>query len=216
MDFQSSKPTMPPSMSHHPSADQIISLYDRHATTWNDLRINHFVDRKWIERFRSLLPAAATVLDLGCGSGQPVARYLIDGGASVVGVDSSAQMLALCSTQFPTQAWIHADMRDLVLDRQFEAILAWNSFFHLKPDDQRQMFRIFQHHAAPGALLMFTSGPSHGEALGVFEGETLYHASLDPQEYAMQLTDHGFELLEHIVEDPECGGQTVWLGRRLP
>ncbi|MFJ4347663.1 methyltransferase domain-containing protein [Pseudomonas sp. NPDC089401] len=83
-------------MSHHPSADQIISLYDRHAAAWNDLRANHFIDRKWIERFRSLLPRSATVLDLGCGSGQPVARYLIDAGVSVVGVDSSAQMLALC------------------------------------------------------------------------------------------------------------------------
>lgn len=203
-------------MAHHPSADQIISLYDRHAATWNDLRTNHFIDRKWIERFRLLLPPSAVVLDLGCGSGQPVARYLIQAGASVVGVDSSAQMLALCSKQFPTQTWLHADMRTLALDRQFAAILAWNSFFHLKPDDQRQMFPIFQRHAAPGALLMFTSGPSHGEALGVFEGETLYHASLGPHEYTTLLTDHGFELLEHIVEDAQCGGQTVWLGRRLP
>ncbi|ANC05507.1 methyltransferase [Pseudomonas putida] len=202
-------------MSHHPSADQIISLYDRHAATWNDLRVNHFIDRKWIERFRSLLPPSATVLDLGCGSGQPVARYLIDAGASVIGVDSSEQMLALCSAQFPTQEWIHADMRTLALDRHFAAILAWNSFFHLKPDDQRKMFPVFQRHAAPGALLMFTSGPSHGEALGVFEGETLYHASLDPQEYTALLANHDFELLEHIAEDAECGGQTVWLGRRL-
>jgi trans-aconitate methyltransferase len=203
-------------MSHHPSADHIVDLYDRHALTWNNLRVNHFIDRKWIERFRSFLPPCATVLDLGCGSGQPVARYLIDAGASVVGVDSSMQMLALCREQFPAQQWIHADMRTLALDQQFAAVLAWNSFFHLKPDDQRRMFPIFQRHAAPGALLMFTSGPSHGEALGVFEGETLYHASLDPQEYTEQLTDHGFEVLEHVVEDAECGGLTVWLGRLLP
>lgn len=203
-------------MPHHPSADQIIDLYDRHASTWNKLRTNHFIDRKWIERFGSLLTPSATVLDLGCGSGQPVARYLIEAGAAVVGVDSSTQMLALCSAQFPAQEWIHADMRTLALNRQFDAILAWNSFFHLKPDDQRQMFPVFRRHASPGALLMFTSGPSHGEALGVFEGETLYHASLDPREYTAQLHDHGFELLEHIVEDAECGGQTVWLGRRLP
>ncbi|MBF8745318.1 class I SAM-dependent methyltransferase [Pseudomonas putida] len=203
-------------MSHHPSADQIIDLYDRHASAWNDIRAKHFVDRKWIERFRSLLPPSSTVLDLGCGSGQPVARYLIEAGTSVVGVDSSRQMLALCAERFPAQEWIQADMRTLALDRQFTAILAWNSFFHLKPEDQRRMFPIFQRHAAPGALLMFTSGPAHGEALGVFEGETLYHASLAPQEYTEQLHDHGYEVLDHIAEDAECGGQTVWLARRLP
>lgn len=202
-------------MPYHPSADQIISLYDRHASIWNDLRSNHFVDRKWIERFRSLLPPTATVLDLGCGAGQPAARHLIDAGVSVIGVDSSTQMLALCRNRFPTQEWIHEDMRTLALDRQFAGILAWNSFFHLKPDDQRRMFPVFERHAAPGALLMFTSGPAHGEALGEFQGETLYHASLDPEEYTARLNDHGFEVLEHIVEDAECGGQTVWLARRL-
>ncbi|QXI35850.1 class I SAM-dependent methyltransferase [Pseudomonas promysalinigenes] len=203
-------------MPYHPSADQIVDLYDRHAATWNNLRTDHFIDRKWIERFRSLLSPSATVLDLGCGSGQPIAGFLIETGAYVVGVDSSNQMLALCSAKFPAHEWIHADMRTLALDRQFDAILAWNSFFHLKPQDQRRMFPVFHRHAAPGALLMFTSGPSHGEALGVFEGETLYHASLDPQEYSEQLHHHGFEILDHIAEDAECGGQTVWLVRHLP
>jgi hypothetical protein len=105
-------------------------------------------------------------------------------------------------------------MRTLSLGRQYTGILAWNSFFHLKPDDQRSMFPVFQQHAAPGAILMFTSGPSLGEALGVFEGETLYHASLDAQEYTAQLHQHDFEVLDHIVEDPDCGGQTVWVARR--
>lgn len=201
-------------MSYHPSADQIIDLYNRHAHTWNELRGNRLTERKWIERFHSLLSPAATVLDLGCGSGQPVARYLIEAGLAVTGVDSSEQMLALCRSRFPEHAWAHADMRVLSLDRQYAGILAWNSFFHLKPEDQRRMFAVFQLHAAPGALLMFTSGPSLGEALGTFQGETLYHASLDSDEYTAQLHNHGFEILDHIIEDPDCGNQTVWIARR--
>ncbi|NIF28949.1 class I SAM-dependent methyltransferase [Pantoea sp. Tr-811] len=201
-------------MPHHPSADQIIDLYNRHAQTWNELRGNRLAERKWIERYHALLSPASTVLDLGCGSGEPVARYLIEAGMAVTGVDSSVQMLEICRSRFPEYSWVHADMRRLSLDRQYTGILAWNSFFHLKPDDQRGMFPVFQRHAAPGALLMFTSGTSLGEALGVFQGETLYHASLDAQEYTAQLHDHGFEVLKHIVEDPDCGGQTVWLARR--
>ncbi|WP_329603252.1 class I SAM-dependent methyltransferase [Pseudomonas fulva] len=126
-------------MSHHPSADYIIDLYDRHAFTWHQKRANHFTDRKWIARFGTMLRPSARVLDLGCGSGQPVARHLIGIGACVVGVDSSKQMLPLCSAQFPEQQWIHADMRTLALGCQFDAIIAWNSFFHLKPADQRRM-----------------------------------------------------------------------------
>ena len=106
-------------------------------------------------------------------------------------------------------------MRRLELGREFEGILAWNSFFHLAHDDQRRMFPVFAKHAAPGAFLMFTSGPSHGEAIGQFEGEALYHASLDPREYLSLLQQNGFSLLEHRTEDPESGGLTVWLARRL-
>ncbi|MGJ7549838.1 class I SAM-dependent DNA methyltransferase [Pseudomonas alloputida] len=200
-------------MTHHPSADQIIDLYHRHASTWDRLRGDDLTDHKWIERFQALLQPSDVVLDLGCGSGQPVARFLIEAGLSLVGVDASTKMLAMCRARFSEQQWIHADMRTLQVDRQFAGILAWNSFFHLKPDDQRRMFPVFQKHAAPGAYLMFTSGPSHGEALGEFEGETLYHASLDPHEYISLLQKHGFVVLDHIVEDPACGGLTVWLAR---
>jgi len=200
---------------YHPSADQIIDLYNRNAHAWDQLRGNHFIDRKWIERFRSRLPTGSRVLDLGCGSGQPVAAFLIAAGHAVTGVDSSAQMISLCSGRFPGQEWISADMRRLELGREFEGILAWNSCLHLAHDDQRRMFPVFAKHAASGAFLMFTSGPSHGEAIGQFEGEALYHASLDPREYLSLLQQNGFSLLEHRTEDPESGGLTVWLARRL-
>lgn len=75
------------------------------------------------------------------------------------------------------------------------------------------MFPTFREHAAPRAALMFTSGPSHGEAIGTYQGEPLYHASLDGAEYRVLLDEHGFEVVTHVVEDPTCGHHTVWLAR---
>jgi hypothetical protein len=60
---------------------------------------------------------------------------------------------------------------------------------------------------------MFTSGPKHGEAMGEFEGEPLYHASLDPEEYQALLNQHGFSVADHVVEDPECGSATIWVAQ---
>ncbi|MGL4557916.1 MAG: GNAT family N-acetyltransferase, partial [Afipia sp.] len=95
----------------------------------------------------------------------------------------------------------------------FGGVVAWNSFFHLTPDDQRAMFKIFRDHAKPGAALMFTSGPGAGEAIGAYQGEPLYHASLDTAEYEALLAAHGFSVVQHVVEDQDCGGLTVWLAR---
>jgi hypothetical protein len=61
---------------------------------------------------------------------------------------------------------------------------------------------------------MFTSGPSHGEAIGTYRGEPLYHGSLDASEYRSLLDDNGFAVVAHVVEDPTCGGHTIWLAQR--
>jgi len=82
-------------------------------------------------------------------------------------------------------------MRTLSLGRKFNGVLAWDSFFHLCPEDQRLMFPIFRTHAAPRAALMFTSGPAYGVAMGTYRGEPLYHASLDGQEYRGLLDANG-------------------------
>jgi hypothetical protein len=76
------------------------------------------------------------------------------------------------------------------------------------------MFSIFRDHAASGAALMFTSGPAQGEAIGTYQDEALYHASLDAAEYRSLLDANGFKVLDHTVEDIACGGHTVWLAQR--
>jgi hypothetical protein len=97
------------------------------------------------------------------------------------------------------------------LGKRFRGVIAWDSFFHLKHEDQRRMFPIFRDHSAPRAALLFTSGPSHGEVIGSYRGEPLYHASLAGAEYRSLLRSNGFAVVEHVMEDPDCGHHTVWL-----
>jgi SAM-dependent methyltransferase len=205
--------TYPKFTAMNSDADRIIELYQRHARRWAQDRGNRLFERAWLDRFRALLPAEASVLDVGCGSGEPIARYLIEQGCNLTGVDSSPDLVALCTASFPDHVWHVADMRILSLALRFDGILAWDSFFHLGHDDQRRMFSIFRQHAAPRAALMFTSGPAHGEAIGSYKGEPLYHASLDAAEYRSLLNANGFEVVAHVVEDPDCGGHTIWLAQ---
>lgn len=105
-------------------------------------------------------------------------------------------------------------MRLLELPRKFGGILAWDSFFHLTPDDQRRMFGVFARHAASSAVLMFNSGPAYGEAVGSYRGDPLYHASLNPGEYTSLLSSIGFDLVAHAAEDWQTGGgRTVWVAQ---
>ncbi len=195
-------------------AGRIVAHYERHAASWDaDRRALRWVDKPCIERFLSCLSRGARVLDLGCGGGDPVALHMTAQGCRVTGVDSSPTLIALCRARMPDQEWIVADMRSLALGRRFDGILAWDSFFHLHHEDQRRMFPIFAAHAAAGGILLFNAGFSHGEALGSYRGDPLYHASLDPSEYEALLAAAGFELIEHSVGDPAKGGRIYWLAR---
>jgi SAM-dependent methyltransferase len=195
-------------------SERVIGLYRRHAQVWAAARGRELGERSWIERFAELLGPGAAVLDIGCGAGVPIAAHLAERGYHVTGIDSSAEMIAMFRANVPGAVAEVADMRSLGLDRRFGGLIAWDSFFHLSPEDQRLMFPVFHEHAEPGAPLMFTSGPAFGVAVGALEGEPLYHASLGPGEYRQLLARAGFDVVAHKAEDPDCGGRTIWLARR--
>ena len=197
-----------------PLHERIAGLYEANAEAWDRQRGRDLHERAWLDRFASLVPADGPILDLGCGGGEPIARYLIERGFKVTGVDSSPSLIAIARRRFPEQDWLVADMRRLERDRQFPGVIAWHSLFHLARDDQRAMFGRFAASAAPGGALMFTSGHEAGESIGRWQGEPLFHASLAPEEYEALLADHGFDRVERRLRDPECGGSTVWLARR--
>src|SRR5689334_18608600 len=148
------------------AAERVVDLYRRHAGAWAAARGAKLAERAWIERFAAMLGPGATVLDIGCGSGQPIAACLAGWGHRVVGVDSSPEMIALFRANLPGEAAEVADMRSLSLGSRFGGLIAWDSLFHLAPDGQRLMFPVFRDHALPGAPLLFTSGPAAGEAIG--------------------------------------------------
>ena len=194
--------------------DRIAGLYQEKALAWDQQRGRDLIERGWLKRFAALLPEAGEVLDLGCGMGEPIGRWLVERGFRVTGLDSSDTLIALCRDRFPDQKWLVGDMRGLDLGRRFDGVLAWHSLFHLTADDQRAMFPRFAAQARPGAALMFTSGPEAGETIGEWQGEPLYHASLEPAEYDELLQANGFKLVERRLRDADCGGATVWLARR--
>jgi trans-aconitate methyltransferase len=197
------------------AAGAIIGLYRRRAGEFAEARDQSLaVERDWLARFRALLPPGGAVLDCGCGFGQPMAAHLLAHGHPVTGVDSSPGLLARAAQALPAGEWLLADMRGLALGRRFAGILAWNSFFHLAPGDQRAMVATFAAHAAPGAALMFTSGPRGGVQMGAYLGEMLYHASLEPAEYRALLAGHGVAVRAFVPDDPAAGRHSVWLAQR--
>lgn len=192
--------------------DRIADLYQRHALAFDAARRTGFPERLWLERFARRLPRKAEILDLGCGGGEPMARYLIDRDHRLTGVDIAPAMIKLARTRFHRHRWIEADMRKFGAESgAYDGIVAWSSLFHLDPDMQEKLIARIAIWLKRGGIALFNTGPARGIAIGTLEGEELYHASLSPGEYRAVLARNGLAVLNHVVEDASCGGMTVWL-----
>lgn len=190
-----------------------VATYEENADAWDSQRPKVLFEQAWLDRFASCLPSGGDVLDVGCGAGEPIAGYLIDQGLSVTGIDAASAMVEICRSRFPSRRWYVMDMRGMSMDQRFDGIIAWDSFFHLNPDEQRSVLRIFCEHLKPGGALMVTVGDEAGEVLGWVNGKEVYHSSLAPDEYREILQTAGFVDVTLVLGDESCGGHSVLLAR---
>ena len=82
-------------------AARIIDLYQRKALEWVEVaQAPACLKNPGSTASRALLPPAAPFLDVGCGSAEPMAGYLIGLRHPVVGVDSFPAMIDVCRRAF--------------------------------------------------------------------------------------------------------------------
>ncbi len=95
-------------------------LYDdKHAFAWrHGASLVELLDPKPGER----------ILDLGCGTGHLTAR-IAESGATVVGLDHSAEMLELARAAFPQLEFVQGDARDCTFAEPFDAVFS-NAVLH--------------------------------------------------------------------------------------
>ena len=110
-----------------------------------------------LEDLASLLPSEAAVLDLGCGAGVPVTRWLADIGFTVTGVDVSARQLELAYTYVPEGTFIKADMTEVVFGPEsYDAVVAFHSIIHVPRTEHPTLLESIHRWLGPGGALLAT------------------------------------------------------------
>lgn len=159
------------------------------------------------------LPASASVLDVGCGTGLPLTRVLLEHGCQVMGVDSSRELLARFQANFPLVPVICAPIQSCELQaRAFDAAIAWGVLFHLRHEEQEQAIACIARALKPGAAFLFTSGDAHGSMDGAtMNGVPFRYHSYSVEGYRGLLRAHGLTL-EATHTDP--GANIYFLSRK--
>ncbi|MBW5485923.1 class I SAM-dependent methyltransferase [Streptomyces bambusae] len=147
------------------------------------------------------LPAGARVLDIGSGTGRPVAERLAAAGCEVTGIDVSPAMVELARDRVPGARFELADVRTYEAPRGgFDAVCA---FFPLlvmsRPDVEASLERIADW-VAPGGHFVMATVPADIEDVDiVWMGHKVRVSSLSADDYLRRLDELGFEVLHSEV-----------------
>jgi ubiquinone/menaquinone biosynthesis C-methylase UbiE len=169
---------------------------------YNKIAVEYQADRhifdhtKELQEFASLLPKKARVIDVGCGAGVPVARFLVGSGFTVVGIDFSQKMLILARKNVPQATFIRKDMTQLdFADNSFDGLAAFYSIIHVPREKHFLLFRDFGRILKPDGIMLVTMGPDEWETTETYYGTKMFWSQYSPQKSLQLVKNAGFEVI---------------------
>src|SRR5690606_30706120 len=171
--------------------------YNRIARQWGEARSGFFGrERDYLELLLAPLAPGSTVLDLGCGTGRPLAEQVVARGHRVLGVDQAEAMLEQARRRLPEECWLLTPMERFAADRPYQAAIIWDSLFHVPRGEHAGILRRVAGGLPAGGRLMLTMGGSAQPAFTDFMfGEEFFYDSLTPEETGQILRDCGCDIL---------------------
>ncbi len=144
----------------------------------------------------------------------PLTQYLVEAGFDVLGVDSSSKMLEKFRTNLPNTPAICEQIQSCDFEgRLFDATISWGVLFHLRPDEQRQVFAKMADVMKPGGLFLFTAADTIGDGHieGTMDGVVFRYFASGVKSYLDILNEHGFTLIDTHAD---AGHNTYYLARK--
>ena len=160
------------------------------------------------------LPVGSRILDVGCGNGVPLTEALVNAGHRVVGLDSSAGMLAFFRVNLPDTPAVRGDARRCPFTNDhFDAAISWGMLFHLPSHDQGEALASVSRVLKPGAPFLFTAaeidGADNAGITGTMNGVRFHYYAVPS--YGALTAQHGLVLTD-VHDDP--GVSTYYLTRK--
>jgi 2-polyprenyl-3-methyl-5-hydroxy-6-metoxy-1,4-benzoquinol methylase len=187
--------------------------YDDIASGFAEMRDDFYLEKKYLDLFIHHLQPGDSVLDVGCGSGHPIANHLIQHGLQVTGIDSSKELLKIAAIKCPKMKTVFGDMRTISLKEKYDGVIEWWSLFHVPKVDHEKMICRFANWLKKDGILEFTTGDKEYEdSSSSMLNKELWFYSLTPSAYEKLLKTNGFKIL---LKESDQETHLVWMAKKI-
>jgi SAM-dependent methyltransferase len=151
------------------------------------------------------LPIGAAVIDLGCGTGFPITKVLVDERLNVYGVDASPSLVAAFRHNLPeVPVACESVVESSFFNRTFDGVVAWGLIFLLQPEEQRHLIQRVADILLPGGRLLFTSSTGTEPLVWNDAMTGLESRSLGAAEYRKLLSEVGLYVTREYEDVGGC------------
>lgn len=85
---------------------KVYEVYEKIIHWFDEHRYKGLMEKEYLDLIVNTIPQGGSILDLGCGTGEPIAQFFIQKGFKITGIDGSEKMIELCKKRFPNERWI--------------------------------------------------------------------------------------------------------------
>jgi SAM-dependent methyltransferase len=176
--------------------------YEHAASEFLERRGRSDIGAATVRTWGQSLPSGGTVLDLGCGSGVPIAKALVDIGLAVYGVDASPTLCAAFRRHFPNaQVAREAVETSSFFGMRFDAVIAWGLMFLLPAESQLPLVRRVSQTLSLHGRFLFTAPAQVCSWTDVLTGLTSQSAG--DAAYRLALEGGGLSLVAEYIDEGE-------------
>ena len=163
-------------------------------------------EKKLFQELFDLIPEDGDVLDLGCGTGEPFDRYLVDQGFDVTGVDLVEKHIYAAREYVPEAHFFQGDFFDVDPEKgRFDAVVSFYAVFHLPREEHQELFNHINDLLRDEGAILVTVGAGEMDEHenNDWAGSEMVWSSYSQEKNLEIIEKAGFDIVETYEEESD-------------
>lgn len=174
-----------------------------YESDYRDSREVREKEKELLQAFFDRIDEGSRVLDLGCGTGLPFDRYLVEHGFDVLGVDIAEKHVEEARENVPEAEFLQGDFFENSFEESsFDAVVSFYAIFHIPREEHHRLFEKIREWVNDAGAVLLTLGAEEMDMHeGEIGGEEMLWSSYSPEKNLELLEDAGFQVIQTYTED---------------